>query len=167
MAADFTLAEGLRLTASYLLNDQIYTDYTEQIAGVSTPFDRDGNKIPGVSPNEFTTRLTYDFASGPFRGVGTFAEYEWHDGFFMENANLLKAPGYDVVNVNVHYNKELYGGPAKSLMAYFEISNLFDETYVSGANNIADRANVNLADSTGSIYAGAPRTYYGGMKVRF
>ena len=59
------------------------------------------------------------------------------------------------------------GGPAKSLMAYFEISNLFDETYVSGANNIADRTNVNLADSTGSIYAGAPRTYYGGMKVRF
>ena len=50
VAADFTLAEGLRLTASYLLNDQIYTDYTEQIAGVSTPFDRDGNKIPGVSP---------------------------------------------------------------------------------------------------------------------
>lgn len=55
-------------------------------------------------------------------------------------------------------------------MAYFEIRNLFDETYVSSANNITDKYGSTaetLAQTAGSIYAGAPRTYYGGMKVRF
>lgn len=176
--ADIALGGGVRLTASYLLNDQVYTDYTEKLTGVPPgspsntpskliPYDRDGNRIPGVSPNEFTTRLSYDFAHGPFKGVGAFAEYEWHDSFFMENANLLKAPGYELVNVNVHYNTEFSSGPVRSLMTYFEIRNLFDETYISSANNITDRVSGNLADATGSIYAGAPRTYFGGMKVRF
>ena len=165
-AVDFALADGLRLTASYIRNDQIYTDYSEQISGANLA-SRDGNKIPGVSPNEFTTRLSYDFTHGPLKGIGAFAEYEWHDGFFMENANLLKAPGYELVNVNVHYNTEFSGGPVRSLITYFEIRNLFDETYISSANNIPDRLTGNLADSTGSIYAGAPRTYFGGMKVRF
>jgi len=166
-AADFALADGLRLMASYIRNDQYYTDYSELISGAAVPASRDGKKIPGVSPNEFTTRLSYDFTHGPFRGIGAFAEYEWHDGFFMENANLLKAPGYELVNVNVHYNTEFSSGPVWSLMTYFEIRNIFDETYISSANNIPDRLTGNLADSTGSIYAGAPRTYFGGMKVRF
>ena len=167
VAADFALADGLRLTASYIRNDQYYTDYAEVIAGASAAVSRDGNKIPGVSPNEFTTRLSYDFAHGSLRGVGAFVEYEWHDGFFMENANMLKAPGYELVNLNLHYNKEFTSGPVRSLMTYFEIKNVFDETYISSANNIANRVSGNLADATGSIYAGAPRTYFGGMKVRF
>ncbi|CAA2140721.1 TonB-dependent receptor [Hyphomicrobium sp. ghe19] len=169
VAADFALADGLRLTASYIHNDQYYTDYSEVLSGAD-PKSRDGKKIPGVSPNEFTSRLSYDFTHGPFKGIGAFAEYEWHDGFFMENANLLKAPGYDLVNVNVHYNTEFSSGPVRSLMTYFEIRNLFDETYISSANNITDRVGAtagDLAGLSGSIYAGAPRTFFTGMKVRF
>lgn len=179
--ADIALGGGVRLTASYLLNDQVYTDYTETLTGVPPnsppqtpsqliPYDRGGNRIPGVSPNEFTTRLSYDLASGPFKGVGAFAEYEWHDSFFMENANALKAPGYQLVNVNVHYKTEFSSGPVRSLMTYFEIRNLFDETYISSANNVTDRVGAtagDLADLSGSIYAGAPRTFFTGMKVRF
>ncbi|MET1046099.1 MAG: TonB-dependent receptor [Hyphomicrobium sp.] len=180
-SADVALGSGWRLTASYILDNQIYTDYTESLTGVlpgapaGTPsglhsFDRNGNRIPGVSPNEVTTRLSYDVPAGPFKGVGTFAEYEWHDSFFMENANLLKAPGYELVNLNVHYNKDFTSGPIRSLMAYFEIKNVFDETYISAANNISDRTDstpASLANVSGSIYAGAPRTYYGGMKLKF
>ncbi len=177
-SADTTLGGGWRLTASYILDNQIYTDYTENLTGPISgdpsqklrSFNRDGNRIPGVSPDEVTTRLSYDVPDGPLKGVGTFAEYEWHDGFFMENANLLTAPGYELVNVNVHYNKDFSSGPIKSLLAYFEIRNLFDETYISAANNISDKTDstaASLADVSGSIYAGAPRTYYGGMKVRF
>jgi iron complex outermembrane receptor protein len=52
-------------------------------------------------------------------------------------------------------------------MAYFEIRNVFDETYISSANNITDAADpASLADAS-SIYAGAPRCYYAGMRVRF
>jgi hypothetical protein len=41
------------------------------------------------------------------QGMGWFAEYVWKDGFFMENANLLKAPAYGLVNLNVHCDCEI------------------------------------------------------------
>jgi iron complex outermembrane receptor protein len=169
-SADVALAPGWRWTASYLLNNQVYTDYDELLSGATSAVSRAGNKIPGVSPTEISTRLGYDHPAGLLKGLGTYIEYEWHDGFYMENANLLKAPGYELVNLNVHYTKDFASGPVRSLMAYFEIRNLFDKTYISSANNITDRVNYtadDLAGIAGSIYAGAPRTYYGGMKVRF
>jgi hypothetical protein len=69
---------------------------SEQLsAGALTrSFDRGGNKIPGVAPNALFSRLGYDEPFGQWKGVGWFAEYVWLDTFFMENANLLKAPGY-------------------------------------------------------------------------
>ena len=132
--------------------------------------DRAGNKIPGVSPHELTARLSYDAQDGTYKGWGAYAEYQWHDGFYMENANLLEAPGYDTVDLNVHYATEFSSGPVRSLLAYFEIRNVFDETYIASANNITDTVTstpATLANASGSIYAGAPRTYYAGMKVRF
>jgi iron complex outermembrane receptor protein len=179
-AADVELGQGFRLTAAYIYNNQIYTDYIEQLPNNASPlppnapklfsFDRAGNKIPGVSPNELKARLSYDVPNGIYKGWGAYAEYQWHDGFYMENANLLEAPGYETVDLNVHYATEFSSGPVKSLLAYFEIKNVFDETYIASANNITDTVGAtpsSLANAAGSIYAGAPRTYYGGMKVRF
>ena len=68
---------------------------------------------------------------GTYKGWGAYAEYQWHDGFYMENANLLEAPGYDTVDLNVHYATEFSSGPVRSLLAYFEIRNVFDETYIA------------------------------------
>ena len=170
VAADIAITKGLRFTAAYLYDDQFYTKYEERLSGSAEFFNRAGNKIPGVTPNELTMRLGYDQPSGLFEGVGAFVEYQMQDGFFMENANLLVAPGYDIVNVNVHYSTDLGGGPLRSLMAYAEIRNVFDETYISSANNITDRVGstpTTLAAVSGSIYSGAPRSYFAGFKMRF
>ena len=70
-------------------------------------FNRAGNKIPGISPNELTARLGYDELSGPLAGLGGFVEVQWKDSLYMDNANLLKAPGYELVNFNVHYKTDL------------------------------------------------------------
>ena len=141
------------------------------MAGGAKAVSRAGNKIPGVSSNELTARLSYDTPLGLYKGVGAYVEYQWHDGFYMENANLLWAPGYETVDVNVHYERTLNWGPIKSFLAYFEVRNVLDEVYIASANNIADRNGSTAATlaqtGTSSIYAGAPRTYYGGMKVRF
>ncbi|MBS0235277.1 MAG: TonB-dependent receptor [Proteobacteria bacterium] len=169
-SADVALGHGFRLTAAYTLDDQIYTDYSELLSGATKAVSRNGNKIPGVAPNEATARLSYDVSEGLYKGVGAYVEYQWQDSFYMENANLLQAPAYDLVNVNVHYKTEFSTGPIRSLLAYFEIQNVFDETYVASANNITDKVGStadSLAMTSGSIYAGAPRTYYGGMKLRF
>ena len=93
----------------------------------------------------------------------------------MDNANLLKAPGYELVNLNVHYKTDLVSDYFKSLNLFFEVRNVFDRTYVASANNIANyghgggpskSASV-LANTTGSIYAGSPRAFVAGMKVAF
>lgn len=169
-AVDVTIAAGLRLTAAYLFNDQIYTEYEERLSGSATLFDRAGNKIPGVSPSEVTARLSYDEPSGPLKGLGAFVEYQWHEDFYIENANLLKAPAYDVVDVNLHYSMEFASSPVRSATAYVQVSNLFDEHYISAANNITDSVGAtaaSLANVSGSIYTGAPRTYYGGIRMKF
>ena len=73
---------------------------------------------------------------GPLAGLGAFVEVQWKDSFYMDNANLLKAPGYELVNLNVHYNTDLKSDYFKSLSMYAEVRNVFDRTYVASANNI-------------------------------
>ena len=179
VAADWRPLPGWRLIAAYTWLDQFYVDYTEQLsAGTLTRrFDRAGNKIPGISPNELFARLGYDQPLGPWKGVGAFVEYVWKDGFYMENANLLRAPGYGLVNVNVHYDTEINHPYLNGAVFFFEVKNLLDTTYIASANNITDSLNtatglqnpgsVLAATGTGSIYAGAPRTFVAGMRLAF
>ena len=181
LAADWKFLPGWRFTAAYTYLDQFYTEYTENLrspgaGGTVFNFNRAGNKIPGISPNELTARLGYDEFSGPFAGLGAFVEVQWKDSFYMDNANLLKAPGYELVNLNMHYKTDLVSDYFKSLNLYFEVRNVFDRTYVASANNIPntvqgtgiqDGASA-LANSTSpSIYAGSPRAFFVGMKVAF
>jgi iron complex outermembrane recepter protein len=176
VAADWRFYSGWRFTAAYTYLDQIYTSYIENITnGAVFSFNRAGNKIPGISPNELTARLSYDQPSGTLQGLGAFVEVQWKDSFYMDNGNLLKAPGYDLVNLNVHYKTDLASDYLKSLNLYFEVQNVFDKTYVASANNIANSVTTAgiqnpgsiLANTGGSIYAGAPRTFIAGMKLAF
>jgi iron complex outermembrane receptor protein len=179
VAADWRPLPGWRLIAAYTYLDQFYVDYTEQLStgALMGRFDRGGNKIPGISPNELFTRLGYDQPIGPWKGVGGFVEYVWKDGFYMENANLLRAPGYGLVNVNDHYDTEIDDAYLKGAVFFFEVKNLLDKTYIASANNITNSLNattglqnpgtVLAATGTGSIYAGAPRTFVAGMRLAF
>jgi iron complex outermembrane recepter protein len=172
LAADWKFYPGWRFTAAYTYLDEIYTQYTEDITnGTVFSFNRAGNKIPGISPNELTTRLGYDEFSGPLAGLGAFVEVQWKDSFCMDNANLLKAPGYELVNLNVHYKTDLASDYLRTLSVYLEVRNVFDRTYVASANNIGDSVTTlglqSPASTTGSIYAGSPRAFVAGMKVAF
>jgi iron complex outermembrane receptor protein len=176
LAADWKFYPGWRFTAAYTYLDEVYTEYTENLVnGATFSFNRAGNKIPGISPNELTARLGYDQMWGPLAGLGAFVEVQWKDSFYMDNANLLKAPGYELVNLNVHYNTDLKSDYFKSLSMYVEVRNVFDRTYVASANNIGNSVTAAgiqnpasvLANSTGSIYAGSPRAFFAGMKLAF
>ncbi|NOJ42635.1 TonB-dependent receptor family protein [Bradyrhizobium australiense] len=176
LAADWQFQPGWRFTAAYTYLDEVYTQYTENIVnGAIFSFNRAGNKIPGISPNELTARLGYEQMWGPLAGLGAFVEVQWKDSFYMDNANLLKAPGYELVNLNVHYKSDLVSDYFKSLSMYVEVRNVFDRTYVASANNIANSVTAGgiqnpasvLANTTGSIYAGSPRAFIAGMKLAF
>ncbi|MGL9617346.1 TonB-dependent receptor [Bradyrhizobium sp. U531] len=177
LAADWKFYPGWRLMVAYTYLDEVYTEYVENITkGTVFSFNRAGNKIPGISPNELTARIGYDEFSGPLAGLGGFVEVQWKDSFYMDNANLLKAPGYELVNVNVHYKTDLVSDTFRSLNLFLEVKNVFDRTYIASANNIANTVSVagvpdvgsTLASTApGSIYAGSPRLFVAGMKVAF
>ncbi|UPK07464.1 TonB-dependent receptor [Bradyrhizobium sp. 170] len=173
LAADWKFYPGWRFTAAYTYLDQFYTEYTEDIrsqgAGTIFSFNRAGNKIPGISPHELTARLGYEQMWGPLAGLWAFVEVQWKDSFYMDNANLQKAPGYELVNLNVHYKTDLQSDYFKSLSMYVEVRNVFDRTYIASANNIGNSvsAGVQGLSNTGSIYAGSPRAFIAGMKLAF
>ncbi|MGY4224247.1 iron complex outermembrane receptor protein [Bradyrhizobium sp. USDA 4503] len=176
LAADWKFLPGWRFSAAYTYLDEVYTEYVENITnGAVFSFNRAGNKIPGISPNELTARLGYDQLSGQFQGLGGFVEVQWKDSFYMDNANLLKAPGYELVNLNLHYKTDLVSDYFKALNLYIEVRNVFDRTYVASANNISNSVTAAgiqnpasvLANSTNSIYAGSPRAVVAGMKIAF
>jgi iron complex outermembrane receptor protein len=153
LAADWKFYPGWRFTAAYTYLDEVYTEYTENLNnGATFSFNRAGNKIPGVSPHELTARLGYDQMWGPLAGLGAFVEVQWKDSFYMDNANLLKAPGYELVNLNVHYNTDLKSDYFKSLSMYAEVRNVFDRTYVASANNIGNSV------TTAGLQNGAARS---------
>ena len=97
------------------------------------------------------------------------------DAFYVDNANLLRAPGYELVNLNVHYKTDLASDYFRTLNLYLEVRNVFNTTYVASANNITDTVTAAgiqnsasvLAMTTNSIYAGSPGAFIAGMKVAF
>ena len=168
---------GARLYASYLFDDQIYTSYLERLTSgqVSAAFNRDGNDIPGVVPNFGDVRIIYDQPTGMLQGAGGFLEAVGRDGYFLDNANLLKTPGYLLLNAELHYDPPPGRGQLSRLRLYLDVQNLLDQTYIGTASNITDSLNAAgaqngasvLLNSTGSIYAGTPRTVFGGVRVKF
>ncbi|WP_342150590.1 TonB-dependent receptor [Methylorubrum sp. SB2] len=195
LAASYAFAPGWNGVLAYTFDDQVYTDYVEQLSvrrqlpprpdfpdsppefeNITRPFNRAGNRIPGVPDHQLLARVGYDVPAGPLAGLGGFAEVVAQGGYFADNSNLLKVPGYAIVNLNVHYSALLPEGYAKRIDLYGEVRNVLDTVYVASANPLANTLNRDtgllngrgsLASTVGSIYAGAPRTFVAGMKLSF
>ena len=169
---------GAHVSLSYLLDDQIYKRYTERLSAGerSTTFERDGNDLPGVTPQTLNARLIYDQATGALAGLGGFVELSWRDDTTLDNANLLDAPGYSLVNLNLHYAAPQGHGFWSRLSAYAAVQNLLDKTYIASASNVSNTLDAGsgeqngrdaLLASTGSIYAGVPRSVFAGLRLKF
>lgn len=163
---------GAQFTLAYTYDNQIYRRYDERVSSStdSQVFDRGGQKIPGVQPQTLNARIAYDQPAGALQGLGAYVEFNARDGYWLDNANLLKAPGYGLVNLNLHYDPPAPARGWSAIGVYFAVQNVFDRTYIGSASNISDRLDstaATLAASGGAIYAGSPRLYYGGVRVRF
>lgn len=163
-ALDWRPIEGWRLTGAYTFNDHRYLTFNERISGVS--FDRDGKQIPGVERHFANARVRYE---SPYH-LGAWLEVNWMDGYFANNSNTLKTEAYNIYNLNVHYNRDLTGPIVKGVLAYFEVQNLFDNTYIASAQVVADATTdtpFNLATTKQSFFAGDARSYFAGVKLKF
>lgn len=181
---DWRPIEGWRFMANYSYNNQIFTQFTE-LLGTANPggrtgyFDRSGYKIPNVAPHTATARISYDQPYGDFKGLGAFVEYNYQSSYFLDNGNVLTIPSYGLVNANLHLDRDVELGWLKHVTAYFEVRNILDQNWVASANNIQNSVSlVNGAvvqngyaqlalNGTGSIYAGNPRLFQGGVRFKF
>jgi iron complex outermembrane receptor protein len=173
------LVSGLRFRAAYQLDDQVYRSYTEQLSAgtFSAPFVRDGNRIPGVIPNNLSARLVYDRASNHYGNFGTYIETTYRSAFWLDNANELAANSATVMNYDIHYDPPYGHGLWSRTHFFFTIQNLANHTYIGSASNISDSISSStgvenpqsylVVNGTGAIYAGAPRLSIGGFRVKF
>ncbi len=179
LAADWrpdALAGGY-LRVNYSYNDQRYTRYVERLTSgaASAAFDRHGNRIPGVIPTFINARAGYDRRVGPLAGLGGFAELTRRQRYWIDNADLLRVPGYALVNLDLHYDPPPGSGRWSRLSFFASVENLTDKTYVGSASIVADGLAAGgtpnpvpaLRNVTGALYAGQPRTVIAGIKGRF
>ncbi|HEY8124925.1 MAG TPA: TonB-dependent receptor [Methylocystis sp.] len=181
--ADWRPYDGWRLIAAYTFNNQFFTNYWDDlgtVAGRAVLYNRAGNQIPNVPPHTVTMRLGYDQPYGDLSGLGAYAEYIFKSNYTIDNANFTNIPSYSVFNLNTHYNHDLDNFYVKNIELFFEVSNIFNRTYVSGAFVVANSLlagpiQTPLVWPTGGlvtaqgagILAGQPRAFTGGVKLKF
>jgi iron complex outermembrane receptor protein len=129
--------------ASYSYSDFFFTDY---VVGAN---DFSDNRIPGI-PNQ----QVQGYATWGWRGWFATLEGQAAGGMFMDDANTLRASGWEVMNARV-------GGRVSigtvSLAPVVAVSNLFDRTY---AGSIV----INAAG--GRYFEPSPgQTFYAGLTV--
>lgn len=169
---------GLKVEGSYSYTDQRYRDFAERLTAgaASALFDRADNRIPGVIPIFANGRIAYDQPDGELAGLGAFVEATRRSSYFIDNGNLLAIPAYTLVNLNLHYDPPRGAGWLSRVSLFASVQNIGNVTYIGSASIIADSLNAttlrqnsaaSLMATTGSIYAGQPRTIYAGVKTRF
>jgi iron complex outermembrane receptor protein len=156
---------------------EYYDSYVEDLTAgsFSQAFDRHGKFIPGITPHSLTSRLAYDQLTGEMTGFGTYLEYSYRDKFWLDNSNLIQAPGYNILNFNVHYDGRSTATGLRGLHLLFEISNLTNRTWVASAANLSNSLNsstgaqsdANVLANSGSLYAGNPRSFIVSVRRRF
>ncbi|PPD05597.1 MAG: TonB-dependent receptor, partial [Methylocystis sp.] len=181
--ADWRPFDGWRLIAAYTFNNQFFTNYWDDlgtVAGRAVLYNRAGNRIPNVAPHTVTMRLGYDQPFGDLSGLGAYAEYVFKSNYTIDNANFTTLPSYSLINLNAHYNHDIDNFYVKNIELFFEVSNVFNRTYVAGAFVVANTLlagpiQTPLVWPTGGlvtaqgagILAGQPRAFAGGIKLKF
>ena len=126
-------APGLRLRASYTWMNQVYDEYVERLsAGSFTQALRPGREQDSRRRRRtaVVARLGYDHLSGSLAGLGGHVEYTYRDAAWVDNANLLQAPGYTLTNLNVHYDGRQFKGVLKGVHLLFEVRNVANKVWV-------------------------------------
>lgn len=182
--ADWRPFEGWRLLLAYTFNNQFFTNFWDDlgtIGGRAVLYNRAGNRIPNVPAHTMTMRYGYDQPYGDLAGLGAYAEYIFKSDYTIDNANFTTLPSYSVVNLNTHYNHDITNFYFKNIELYFEVSNIFNRTYVSGAFVVGNTLLGNTPIQTplvwptgglvtaqgAGIIAGQPRAFTGGIKLKF
>ena len=155
--------DGLYLKSVYTFNDHIYTDFTEVINGVA--FNRSGKQMPGVETQNLYSKLGYETRFG----LGGWIEHNYLASYFVNNSNSLKAPSYNLVNVNLHWARNFVNSFVRGAEMFFEVRNLLDTQYIESAVTVTDNVINSQSSNEGkqAFFTGASRSMFGGLRLKF
>lgn len=111
----FTTVSPIDVSVAYTFTRLRFDDYTVG------PTSYAGNAIPGVPPHQVQASVSWRRSS-----VFVTADGQIASAAFVDDANLTRAPAYEVVHVRAGATR-LFGGPFVSLAA--GVNNVFNERY--------------------------------------
>ena len=116
--AKFAVTSALALAGTYTYSDFRFERY---VAGTN---DFGGNELPGIPKHNGFLELRYKDARGLTGGI----EYQSVGKFFLNDANLVENPAYQLVNLRAGWARQL--GRAE-FAPFVAVNNLFSEEYSS------------------------------------
>ena len=102
-----------------------------------------------MTPQFLNIRMAYDQPRGVLHGAGAFIEEDIRESFYLDNANLLRAPGSNTMNLNFHYNPTCGTRVLSRFNFYLEVKNVIGKAYVASASNITDSLNTSTGAENG------------------
>lgn len=151
-----TLHQGLEAMVAWRISPewrlhQVYTFSDFRFRDDPTYGD---NRLPVAPKHFYRAELRYDHPSGWF--VAPSVEWSASD-IWVDYANTARAPAYAVWNLNAGWML------ASSVLAFVDVRNLANSTYVSNVQPVARAVN----GPTGYYWPGDARGIYGGLRVTF
>jgi iron complex outermembrane receptor protein len=87
----------------------------------------------------------------------------------VNNSNTLRAPSYNVLNLDLHYARNLKGAWLHRIEAFLELQNLLNTTYIGSAATVTDdvvNSQASLATKQ-AFFSGSPRAVVGGLRLKY
>jgi iron complex outermembrane recepter protein len=127
-------APGLELDAALAGNDHRYTQYVVDSVHYGRPgaaADFSGNRVVGVPDVHGSAALRW--APAFRREVEVEVGMQWVDGFWADDANQVRVPGYALWSAGVGLRRPLRLPRGLTLRGSLQVENLGDERYVASA----------------------------------
>lgn len=127
-------APGVEMDFAVTGNDHRYTRYAVDSVHYGRPgatADFAGNRVVGVPDVHGSAALRW---APPFRRETELeVGMQWVDGFWADDANAVRVPGYALLNAGVGLRRPLRLPRGLSLRGSLRLENLLDERYVASA----------------------------------
>ena len=136
---------------AYTFNDFFFTSNPQDLDG--QVFDFDGNTLAGVPRHVYVSELRLEqgrwYATANFRWVP--------DGPFVDFANTLEVPGYELLGFTAGFDI------SDNVRVFASGENLTDEVYISNISTVANQSLENARVFT----PGQGRAFFGGISAAF
>ncbi|MBI5246209.1 MAG: TonB-dependent receptor [Elusimicrobia bacterium] len=162
--ADWRHPQGWLLAGAWTFNDHVYKTFRESVGG-GVSIDRAGSRLPGVERSVLNARVGWDKPGLP----GGWVEVNQVSDYAVNNANTLRAKQYTLLNLNVHWKRDVSWGRVKRVTLTFDLRNLMNKAYDGSAVTVSD-SNTDTATSLlakQAFFAGQGRSAYGGVTFHF